>query len=256
MLDIHPPEHAAHTWRDFFIHIATIVVGLLIAIGLEQSVEALHHRHELRETRDALERERLENIHTFGLNTQGLRNNVAVLRNNLLVMTYVKEHPHATRAELPGILQWSNYSQTMNELAWHTAQTSNIVQLMPREESTHYSGLYDMLNALNTCESESWNATTQAQMFTFIDPDPTHLSAADVDHEIKLLGDALIAKYRLANQMDGLHRSDPGFAPSPTDEDFRKLFLGDSKRQSDIPSLAAARAQTSQRLAATPQPAF
>jgi hypothetical protein len=39
MLDVHPPHHAASTWRDFFIHIATIVIGLLIAIGLEQTVD-------------------------------------------------------------------------------------------------------------------------------------------------------------------------------------------------------------------------
>ena len=25
MLDVHPPHEAAHTWKDFFIHIATIV---------------------------------------------------------------------------------------------------------------------------------------------------------------------------------------------------------------------------------------
>ena len=46
MLDVHPSHEPAHTWRDFFIHIATICVGLLIAVGLEQAVEALHHRHE------------------------------------------------------------------------------------------------------------------------------------------------------------------------------------------------------------------
>ena len=46
MLDVHPPHEAAHTWKDFFIHIATICVGLLIAIGLEQTVEAIHHHHE------------------------------------------------------------------------------------------------------------------------------------------------------------------------------------------------------------------
>jgi hypothetical protein len=46
MLDVHPPHAPAHTWRDFLIHIATICVGLLIAIGLEQSVEAIHHHHQ------------------------------------------------------------------------------------------------------------------------------------------------------------------------------------------------------------------
>src|ERR1700722_5601661 len=46
MLDVHPAHHAANTWRDFFIHITTIVLGLLIAIGLEQTVEALHRAPE------------------------------------------------------------------------------------------------------------------------------------------------------------------------------------------------------------------
>ena len=27
MLDVHPPHHPASTWRDFFIHIITIVTA-------------------------------------------------------------------------------------------------------------------------------------------------------------------------------------------------------------------------------------
>jgi hypothetical protein len=37
--EVHPSHPAIRTWRDFFVHITTIVIGLLIAIGLEQSVE-------------------------------------------------------------------------------------------------------------------------------------------------------------------------------------------------------------------------
>jgi hypothetical protein len=55
MLDVHPPHQAAHSWRDFAIHMVTIVLGLLIAIGLEQTVEALHRSH--------LRHELVENIH-------------------------------------------------------------------------------------------------------------------------------------------------------------------------------------------------
>jgi hypothetical protein len=36
MLDVYPPHHPTHTWRDFFIHVATICVGL------EQTVAAIH----------------------------------------------------------------------------------------------------------------------------------------------------------------------------------------------------------------------
>jgi len=54
MIDIHPPHHAANTWRDFFVHIATIVLGLLIAVALEQTVEYVHHRHQLRDLREQM----------------------------------------------------------------------------------------------------------------------------------------------------------------------------------------------------------
>jgi hypothetical protein len=46
MLDMHAPHQLVHTWKDFFIHIATIAVGLLLAVALEQSIEALHHRNQ------------------------------------------------------------------------------------------------------------------------------------------------------------------------------------------------------------------
>ena len=55
-MDIHKPR-AAHSWREFAIEIGTIVCGIVIAIGLEQAVEWLHHEGELRETREALTKE-------------------------------------------------------------------------------------------------------------------------------------------------------------------------------------------------------
>src|ERR1700733_13966836 len=61
MLDVHPAHHAANSWRDFFVHIATIVLGLCIAVGLEQTVEFFHHRYLVAETREALRVEREEN---------------------------------------------------------------------------------------------------------------------------------------------------------------------------------------------------
>src|ERR1700722_15927834 len=61
MLDVHPSHEAAHSWKDFFTHIATIVVGLLIAVGLEQTVEHLHWRHEVEAQRAAMDAELSEN---------------------------------------------------------------------------------------------------------------------------------------------------------------------------------------------------
>jgi hypothetical protein len=54
MLDVHASHSAVRTWRDFFIHIATITIGLLIAIALEQWVESLHHIHQRHQLQDDL----------------------------------------------------------------------------------------------------------------------------------------------------------------------------------------------------------
>jgi hypothetical protein len=56
MLEVHAPHEALHTWTGFFIHIATIVIGLFVAVGLEQTVELIHHRH-LRDQLEAQMRE-------------------------------------------------------------------------------------------------------------------------------------------------------------------------------------------------------
>ena len=66
MLDVHPPHEAAHTWKDFFLHIATITVGLLIAVGLEQTVEVFHRHHQREQLIEDLNHEaevRIPRIH-------------------------------------------------------------------------------------------------------------------------------------------------------------------------------------------------
>jgi hypothetical protein len=57
MLDVHAPHEVLHTWKGFFIHIATIVIGLFIAVALEQSVEAINRHHEVTALREDLRQE-------------------------------------------------------------------------------------------------------------------------------------------------------------------------------------------------------
>jgi hypothetical protein len=65
MLDVHPTRHAAATWREFFIHLGTITVGLLIAISLEQGVEKLHHLHQRHQLEEDLVEEARQNRNTI-----------------------------------------------------------------------------------------------------------------------------------------------------------------------------------------------
>jgi hypothetical protein len=62
-MEVHPPEHPIMTWKQFLIHMATVCLGLLIAIALEQSVEALHRHEQAHELREALHRETEQILH-------------------------------------------------------------------------------------------------------------------------------------------------------------------------------------------------
>jgi len=79
MLDVHAPHQSIHTWRDFFIHIAAISIGLLIAIGLGQTVEYLHHRHQVADLREALRIEREQNHSRLADQTTEFRTRVPIL---------------------------------------------------------------------------------------------------------------------------------------------------------------------------------
>ena len=46
MLAVRAPNQTVRSWKDFFVQIATIAVGLLIALGAESGAEWLHWRHQ------------------------------------------------------------------------------------------------------------------------------------------------------------------------------------------------------------------
>jgi hypothetical protein len=154
MLDVHPSHEAARTWTDFFIHIATICIGLLIAIGLEQSVEALHRHHERISLQADLQTEAASNreIIAHDLNMHALEPWFAnvVQAADTAVPTQGK-----IRLVLPlsPCLPGSVGTSTMRYFApsqavWTTAKESALVTLLPVEQARMYARLahnYELL---------------------------------------------------------------------------------------------------------------
>ena len=61
VIDVHAAHGGVHTWKDFWIHLGTITLGLLIAISLEQSVEWAHHLRQRHQLEADLQAEGVEN---------------------------------------------------------------------------------------------------------------------------------------------------------------------------------------------------
>ena len=145
MLDVHPPEHTPHTWRDFFIHIATICVGLLIAIGLEQTLEAIHRHHERTELLQALNRESQQIIRNSAacLNEDRYffawnRNEVAVVKSNLVNHTPYTGLPTGTLPEVA--------ADMADDPVYKAAKASGKLALLSDAEIADFGELDEMIS--------------------------------------------------------------------------------------------------------------
>jgi hypothetical protein len=251
MLDVHAPHEAAHTWKAFFIHIATIVVGLCIAVGLEQTVEYFHHRHQVAETREALRVERESNIRAFAESVGEFHRQSAALANNIMVLRYLQQHPATPEAKLPGILVWHAIPGNYSDSAWRTAQQSGVTALMPQDEVRKYAVLYAHIEDVANAFAAVWPTIVRARLYSLFDPDPTHLSATQVDEEIALTQTALVSQLTEAGVMVQLGRIDSGFSSAPTKDELNSLMrLSETERD---PDLADAIAITNRRLPADSQ---
>lgn len=245
MLDVHPPHAATHTWKDFFIHLATITIGLLIAISLEQTVEYLHHRHQVAETREALRLERETNIDAYARSVDEFRRQNAALKNNLFILDFLKQHPGTPQAQLPGILVWHAIRGNYSDSAWKTAQQSNVTEFMPQDEVRKYARLYSRIDNAAKIFDYVWPAIVRARLYSITDPDPAHLSPAQLEEEISYTKEVLAQNFTHAAALVQLGYTDTGFKGLSKDELNGMMRITETEAD---PSLAKAIAATNSRL--------
>jgi hypothetical protein len=248
MLEVHPVHGAVRSWRDFVVHIVMIAIGLGLALTLQQTVEYLHHRHQIAETRRALLQERAGNRQTFDSQTRAWHQMGAELQNNLLVFEYLRQHPGTPQERLPGVLLWNASALTFSTAVWDAAHQSGVIALMPPEEIERYNDLYESLNREWDTADQAVIALLEAERYNLSDADPSHLSPEDVGREIDLLLRALEKHWLMGTQMKNLQASFKDFPPTVTQTELRQLrHTPDEETQK---RLGAARAVTMERLKA------
>ena len=118
-MDVHPPHAPIHSVKEFMVHLLAITIGLLIALGLEGSVEWLHHRHLARDARENILKE---------------------------VLSQAEDAQHGRTQKPIGGFTWT--SVLLRDSAWKAASSTGAIAYMDYDEVKGYSQLYDVQKLL------------------------------------------------------------------------------------------------------------
>jgi hypothetical protein len=146
MLDVHAPHATVHGWRDFLTHIATITIGLLIALALEAGVENLHHRHIVREARENIHREIAQNEAATKSNLDAVQSDADNLQTNIEKTRQLRADRHALDHDKMHFgFQWSSF----NDSAWRSAHDTGALIYMSTAEVQQYADAYYQQDIVN-----------------------------------------------------------------------------------------------------------
>lgn len=202
MIDVHAPHGGLHTWKDFWIHLGTITLGLLIAISLEQTVEYFHHLHQRHQLEEDLRAEAKKNLAIMDgdytyldllmANTVANRERVDAMRAGYGKIKLSFLPFKSPRANGVGF-------SSPQASVWTTAKESEQVSLLPREEAKFYNRVYRQYEILMSVIDREQDVAfdkffldAQAPApaknpWDLIDPDLSHMSAQQLDDESTLL---------------------------------------------------------------------
>jgi hypothetical protein len=199
MFDVHAPHQTIHTWKDFLIHIAAITIGLLLAVGLEQTVEYVHHRHQRWQIEEQMRLVFSGNISSDALDPKRLadmRGTLAALRGDIEARLRVRND--GGRAPASGNRITIDVLVMPSMVPYDSAKENGTVGLLPVERIRIYNRVYLQRQLLMTV-LQSWQSGTAAlaeftERFTDF-PDAADLGAAVVLPELDTLRPVDLEEY-------------------------------------------------------------
>jgi hypothetical protein len=170
VLDVHPPHEPMHGWRDFFLHLGTITIGLLIALGLEGLVEWQHHRHLVHEAEASLRQEIQSNESDLASILDDVHKQQSALKQDVVILQQIIANPKIP----PRGLSISFRMTSLDDVSWKTAQNTGALSYMPYAAAQDYAGIYYLQDEFDRAQQEGGRDTTlAAAMFAnpeFTDP--------------------------------------------------------------------------------------
>ena len=206
MIDIHLPHGKLEGVKDFFLHLFTITVGLLIALSLEGWVEHRHQHHLAREAEDSLRAEIANNAHEVVQQRQIIKDDEAKLEADLKILEELRAHPHAKRGRIDLTVTIGGF----DDVAWKNAQNTGALVFMQYKDAQNFSNIYLVqdvyFKAALDCIDDLGNAASPFASR----PDNWVPTPAQIDVETDRIGKVefdLVLLSGVADQLDGIYQT-------------------------------------------------
>ena len=204
MLEVHPPNEPVHGWRDFLIHLATITIGLLIALSLEGCVEFWHHRSLVHEAEASMQIEIEANARALQRALDDVRKEQDFLKKDIAMMKKIIANPKVPNKE---DMRVDFRIRTFDDVSWKTSQSTGALSYMPYERAREYANIYSAQNEIAEAEHQAVRDTVLS-VAPFLnskkgDLNPGGEEAVKIVDRLEVLQGQLIFLENLIKRLDG-----------------------------------------------------
>lgn len=157
-MEIHPPTRPVESVKDFLIHLSMITIGILIALGLEQAVEAWHQHALGVEARENIISEIRDNKKEIDDERVLIEQNREKLKHTLDTLHQFLAHKKLDHAEMS--IQVN--AASLNATSWTTAQATGTLGYMGYEAAKKFAPVYDTQGLLQRLQEEQFRVASNA----------------------------------------------------------------------------------------------
>src|ERR1700744_4743731 len=176
-MEVHAPHEPVHTWRDFFVHVGIMTIGLFIALMLEGLVEYTHHRHIVREARENIRHEIEDNHQSAQHDLVSLQQDIDRIKANIKTIHGLREDPRNFHGSLTYTMQFIS----LDSSAWSTSRDTGALSYMPYQDVQAYAELYENQKYVNDQALEIFHRQTLAMTPVFTEEDISKLPPSEIE---------------------------------------------------------------------------
>ena len=157
-MEIHPPTRPIESAKDFLLHLFMIVLGILIALGLEQAVEAWHHHEMGVEARENILQEIRDNQKEIAGEHRLIEKNKEDMQHTLQVVRQFLAHQKLK----VNSMSLSVNNADLNSTSWTTAGATGALGYMGYAEAKRFARAYEIQELLQHVQEDRMRSVVHA----------------------------------------------------------------------------------------------